>query len=95
MENFRKCIQLAVNDNVLIICTDIKANEILIHSGTEYLVDRDIAIGHKIATKNIAKGGSIIKFSTIIGTATKDIKKGEHVHIHNIKSNFIPIYKPK
>jgi len=36
--------------------------------------------------KEIKKGEKVIKYGEPIGQATTDIKKGEHVHVHNIKS---------
>jgi altronate dehydratase small subunit len=39
---------------------------------------------HKFSTRNIASGKEIIKHGVVVGVATKDIKKGEHVHIHNM-----------
>ena len=62
-------------------------------------VEVNIADGHKYARCNIAKGESIIKYGQPIGHATADIKKGEHVHTHNVKTNLadkIPYtYAPK
>ena len=46
----------------------------------------EIPFGHKIALKEIKKGEKVIKYGEPIGQATRDIKKGEHVHVHNIKS---------
>ena len=43
--------------------------------------------GHKVALRDIKKGEDIIKYGYKIGHATEDIKKGEHVHTHNIKTN--------
>ncbi len=43
--------------------------------------------GHKIALDDIKEGQEIIKYGYPIGHAVGDIKKGEHVHIHNIKTN--------
>lgn len=43
--------------------------------------------GHKIALTDIKKGGDIIKYGYPIGHAAEDIKKGDHVHTHNIKTN--------
>lgn len=45
----------------------------------------DISKGHKIALKDIKKGEYIIKYGEYIGIASMDIKKGEHVHVHNIE----------
>ncbi len=46
-----------------------------------------IPAGHKYARKEIAKGEYIIKYGEIIGRATADIKQGEWVHTHNVKSH--------
>ena len=46
----------------------------------------DIPIYHKFALNDIPKGVAVIKYGEHIGVATVDIKKGEHVHVHNVKS---------
>ena len=43
--------------------------------------------GHKYALYDINKGENIIKYGQVIGHATQDIKKDEHVHSHNLKTN--------
>ncbi|MBQ3427010.1 MAG: altronate dehydratase [Clostridia bacterium] len=43
--------------------------------------------GHKIALRDIKAGENIIKYGYPIGHALIDIKEGEHVHTHNIKTN--------
>ena len=45
----------------------------------------NMPIGHKIALKNIKSGSPVIKFGQPIGIASKHIRAGEHVHVHNIK----------
>jgi (2R)-sulfolactate sulfo-lyase subunit alpha len=46
----------------------------------------DVPIGHKVATKDIRKGETVIKYGYDIGKAVSDIKVGEHAHVHNIKT---------
>ena len=46
----------------------------------------DIPIGHKVALKDLAVGDSIIKYGVNIGKVVAPIKKGEHVHVHNLKT---------
>ena len=43
--------------------------------------------GHKYALSDIKKGENVIKYGSAIGHATCDIKAGEHVHTHNLKTN--------
>ena len=46
-----------------------------------------IPAGHKFALCDIKSGEYVIKYGEIIGRATEDIKKGEWVHTHNIRSH--------
>ncbi len=50
------------------------------------MLDGDLR-GHKLALRDIAKGENIIKYGYPIGHAAEDIKKGAHVHTHNVKTN--------
>lgn len=43
--------------------------------------------GHKYALIDINKGENVIKYGSPIGHATENIKKGDHVHTHNVKTN--------
>ena len=43
--------------------------------------------GHKYALRDIAEGENVVKYGMPIGHATKPIAKGEHVHVHNVKTN--------
>lgn len=42
--------------------------------------------GHKYAVRDVKKGEKIIKYGFPIGVATEDIKAGEKVHSHNLKT---------
>ena len=46
----------------------------------------DVPIGHKVALTDIKKGDTVWKYGHDIGKAVADIKKGEHVHVHNLKT---------
>jgi (2R)-sulfolactate sulfo-lyase subunit alpha len=46
----------------------------------------DVPLGHKIALKDIKNGDTVIKYGHDIGRAVADIKRGEHVHVHNLKT---------
>ncbi|MBQ8300957.1 MAG: altronate dehydratase [Clostridia bacterium] len=51
--------------------------------------------GHKIALTDIKKGENVIKYGYPIGHALEDIKAGEHVHTHNIKTNLSGVLEYK
>ena len=46
----------------------------------------EIPLGHKIAMSDLKEGDTIIKYGHDIGKVVKNIKKGEHVHVHNVKT---------
>ena len=78
-------------DNVATALGDISTGKIQL-TGT-YSKDKNgvsalqkISFGHKIALCAIGKGEPIIKYGCIIGLSTTAISKGEHVHLHNMKS---------
>jgi altronate dehydratase small subunit len=49
-------------------------------------VSERIPFGHKFAIKPIKTGDPVIKYGETIGLATKEIRTGQHVHVHNLES---------
>lgn len=79
-------------DNVLVVCSKISKGDIVNVEGENITVRDTFNLGHKMASRNISKGEKIIKFGLPIGSATSDILKGDHIHLHNMKSDFVPTY---
>ena len=46
----------------------------------------EVQLGHKLALVDLNEGDAIIKYGHDIGKVVKAIKKGEHVHVHNVKT---------
>ena len=46
----------------------------------------EIPLGLKIAMTDLKEGDTILKYGHDIGKVVKSIKKGEHVHVHNVKT---------
>ena len=46
----------------------------------------NIPLGHKIALKDFKEGDTILKYGHDIGKVVASIKKGDHVHVHNVKT---------
>jgi hypothetical protein len=59
--------------------------------GTVWTMSAHLDAGNKLAAVPIAQGERIIKVGVPIGTATHPIESGEHVHSHNLRSDYIPI----
>jgi len=84
----QKGLLLGTNDNVIVVIEDVNTNEVcgIIKKDIELTAKNNIPFGHKIALCDLAKGEKVVKYNEIIGIATKDIVKGEHVHTHNLSS---------
>ena len=79
-------------DNVLVVKNNIVAGDEEQLGDIKITFVKPLAFGHKIAAKNISKGEKVIKFGVPIGSATEDISIGSHVHLHNLKSDYLSTY---
>jgi (2R)-sulfolactate sulfo-lyase subunit alpha len=49
-------------------------------------VRQDVPIGHKVALKDLKPGDTVIKYGQDIGRIVQPVARGEHVHVHNLKT---------
>lgn len=85
-------MKLSPPDNVAVALRPLKAGDVVALDGLSVTITRNIAVGHKLAARAIAEGEVIVKYGCPIGTATRAIAAGEHVHTHNVESNYSPTY---
>ena len=50
------------------------------------LVKQDIPLGHKVALADAKIDDTAIKYGQDIGRFVRPVAKGEHVHVHNLKT---------
>lgn len=85
-------ILLHPKDNVVVLRRSVARGETLDLGGRSHAMENPLATGHKLALIDIPEGGKVMKFGTAIGSATRAIRAGEHVHVHNMKSDYLPTY---
>jgi (2R)-sulfolactate sulfo-lyase subunit alpha len=79
-------------DTVGVATEDIKAGQVAkgLFMDTQDPIEmkalKDISLGHKIALKDFKIGDTVLKYGHDIGKAVTDIKAGDHVHTHNLKT---------
>lgn len=45
-----------------------------------------VQLGHKFALRDIAADAEVIEYGVPVAVATRDIRPGEHAHVHNLRS---------
>lgn len=84
-------IKINENDNVIVAIREIAAGEAIVlddASAGQITVTalEDIPAGHKMAIRDISSGSEVTKYGFRIGNAKEDIRAGQWVHVHNIKT---------
>jgi altronate hydrolase len=82
-----KFIKIHDSDNVVVAVESLTAGEKILSEGLEITLAENINKGHKVAISDIKAGGKVTKYGHVIGHAVTDIKPGEWVHSHNLKTD--------
>ena len=75
-------IRLHPDDDVVIARLELATGTLVSRENVRASVT--IPAGHKLAVRDIAQGKPVRRYNQIIGFATRDIKAGDHVHVHNL-----------
>jgi hypothetical protein len=75
------------SDNVAVALEPAeKGNPLVLPDGREIIALDAVPFAHKIAIVSLAEEASVVKYGEVIGLTTRAINVGEHVHIHNMRS---------
>ncbi len=79
-------------DNVGVAVRDVQSGENLAGKAMDNgkmlkaMAHQPIPLGHKIALQDFKVGDTVIKYGEDIGKVVAEIRAGEHVHVHNLKT---------
>ncbi|MBP1712872.1 MAG: hypothetical protein H6Q42_1075 [Deltaproteobacteria bacterium] len=74
-------------DNVAVALWDLAPGEDARGKGIAGLkVIDEIPASHKIALRDLGPGEEIVKYGEVVAVTTREIKRGEWVHTHNLES---------
>ena len=95
MEKGTPAVKINEGDNVVVVLKSVTSGEEVFGITAQ----SDIPMGHKMALDAIAKGEKVVKYGYPIGQAVAEIRPGEHVHTHNVRTNLSGIlnyeYQPE
>lgn len=85
-------VLLHEKDNVLVCARSAAAGTTVEIDGVRHRLKTDVALGHKIARTVLAAGDKVLRYGIPIGSMTSPAEPGDHVHSHNLKSDYIPAH---
>ena len=80
------------DDNVVVACRALRAGESIDAAGAPLVVVSSVALGHKLARVALHAGDKVRRYGSPIGSMTQDAAPGEHVHLHNLQSDYLHTY---
>ena len=91
MSNVPSFLTHKANDHVAVAVKDVTPGSAVVGylDGSDSIdveVNAEIPLGHKVALCDIANGADVIEYGVRTAIASADIKKGDYVHIHNVRS---------
>jgi len=84
--SMKEYIKIHEKDNVLVAIKEIEKDAVISIDTMEITALENIPAGHKMAIYDIAAGDGVMKYGSCIGNAQSDIKAGQWVHTHNVKT---------
>ncbi len=81
-----EAIVLSLGDNIGVALVSLKSGaNVKIHGQESWVkIIAPIPYQHKFSVAPIDSGMEIIKDGVVIGKASRNIRQGQHVHIHNM-----------
>jgi len=78
------------DDNILVARRDIAVGELVEMDGETFNMPVAIELGHKLARRALAPDTRVLKYGAPIGSMKIAVARGEHVHLHNLRSDYLP-----
>jgi (2R)-sulfolactate sulfo-lyase subunit alpha len=78
------------DDNILVARRDIAAGERVSIDGESVTMPAAIELGHKLARRALVPETRVFKYGAPIGSMKAAAARGEHVHLHNLRSDYLP-----
>ena len=87
-----RLILLSPQDNCLIAAARLEAGTVVEIEGERVTLSKSIDLGHKVARGALAKDDKVLRYGAVIGHVTEAVARGEHLHTHNLESDYLPTY---
>ena len=79
-------LRIHEDDNVVVAINTLTPGTVVDLGDVKVTASEEIPAGHKMAIQDIACGEPVVKYGFRIGNAKEDIKAGQWIHTHNVKT---------
>jgi hypothetical protein len=90
MNSDPRLMLLHPEDDVFVCCSSIAAGDAFLVEGQSVRAAKGITMGHKVARRHLQIGAKVRKYGAPIGSLTAAVAPGDHVHLHNLASDYLP-----
>jgi hypothetical protein len=90
--NSNALLLLSPADNCLVACQCLRKNDVVLVDGVAMSLPQDVPLGYKVARSDLKIGVAVCRYGAQIGSTTSPVFKGELLHTHNLKSNYLPTH---
>ncbi|WP_109484034.1 UxaA family hydrolase [Paraburkholderia sp. C35] len=87
-----RLILLSPEDNCLIAGARLEAGTQVDIEGEHVTLAKTIELGHKVARRALHADEKVLRYGAVIGHVNVDVARGEHLHTHNLESDYLPTY---
>ena len=87
-----RLILLSPEDNCLIAGARLEAGTQVDIEGERITLAKTIELGHKVARRALHADEKVLRYGAVIGHVTMNVARGEHLHTHNLESDYLPTY---
>jgi D-threo-aldose 1-dehydrogenase len=94
MNSDPRLMLLHPEDDVFVCCSAIAAGDLFLIEGQSVRAAKAITMGHKVARRHLQIGAKVRKYGAPIGSLTAAVGPGDHVHLHNLASDYLPSHAP-
>ena len=77
------------DDNIVVARRDVSAGERVELDGESFIIPAAVELGHKLARRDIEAQAQVLKYGAPIGSMKARVSRGEHVHLHNLASDYV------
>lgn len=88
-----RLLLLHEDDTVLIAIEAVAEGDALIIDDARAIAPQAVPAGHKLARVPHKEGMKVVKYGAPIGVATAEVARGAHLHVHNMRSDYIPTHE--